>query len=91
MKNEELDEAFNEVSNSLKELVDTLKTQALDELKKQLSDYSYKNYEIGDVWFEKTTLVGEIANIPDIVTFESKNASGFKKAFEQSVDDYLEY
>jgi len=53
---------------------------------------SYKDY-IGSVSFsaEDEVFYGKIEHINDLITFESDNAHGLKKAFEESVDDYIRF
>jgi len=52
----------------------------------------YKGY-VGSVEFSSTDEVfwGKIEHINDLITFESDNAHTLKKAFEDAVDDYLNY
>jgi predicted HicB family RNase H-like nuclease len=38
-----------------------------------------------------TCLIGRIIGIKDIVVFHGDSVPGFKAAFEEAVDDYLEY
>ena len=51
----------------------------------------YKGY-IGKVEFddEAGTFHGEVVNLRDVVTFEGRTVAELRKAFRDSVDDYLE-
>ena len=53
------------------------------------------NYEgyIGHVEFddENEIFVGEVINTKDVITFQSKTAHGLKRAFIDSIKDYLEF
>jgi len=53
---------------------------------------NYKGY-IGHVEFddENELFYGEVINTKDVITFQSDTAHGLKKAFIDSVDDYLEF
>jgi len=52
----------------------------------------YKGY-IGKVEFDSEAEVfhGEVINIRDVITFEGDSVEELKRAFEDSVDDYLEF
>jgi predicted HicB family RNase H-like nuclease len=52
----------------------------------------YKGY-IGKVEFddEAATLHGEVINTRDVITFQGESVAELKKAFEDSVDDYLAF
>lgn len=52
----------------------------------------YKGY-IGKVEFddEAGIICGEVINTRDVITFEGDSVSEVKKAFRESVDDYLEF
>ncbi|HAC15526.1 MAG TPA: hypothetical protein DCE78_06220 [Bacteroidetes bacterium] len=52
----------------------------------------YKGYH-GKVEFDEKEGIyhGEVLNIRDVVTFQSKTEDEIQKAFEESVDDYLEF
>jgi predicted HicB family RNase H-like nuclease len=52
----------------------------------------YKGY-IGKVEFDDEAGIfhGEIANIRDVVTFQGESVSELKKAFHDSIDDYLAF
>lgn len=55
--------------------------------------FSYKGYAgrvHGSSFPGPATLFGEVVGIRDVVTFESPTVRGLKKAFRDSVDDYLE-
>ncbi len=40
---------------------------------------------------EANLLHGEVINMSDVVTFQSDDVAGLQQAFEDSVDDYLEF
>ena len=52
----------------------------------------YKGY-IGKVEFDDEANIfhGEVVGIRDVVTFQGKSVKELRKAFEASVDDYLEF
>lgn len=52
----------------------------------------YKGY-FGKVEFddEANIFYGEVINLRDIVTFQGENVKELRKAFFESVDDYLEF
>lgn len=52
----------------------------------------YKGY-IGKVEFDSDAEIfhGEVINIRDVITFEGESVEELKRAFEDSVDDYLEF
>ena len=52
----------------------------------------YKGY-IGKVEFddEAGMIHGEVINTRDVITFQGESVAGLKKAFQESVDDYLEF
>lgn len=53
---------------------------------------NYQGY-IGHVEFddEHEIFTGEIINTKDVITFQSKTAHGLKRAFIDSIEDYLEF
>jgi predicted HicB family RNase H-like nuclease len=53
---------------------------------------NYKGY-IGHVEFddENEIFCGEVINTRDVITFQSDSAHGLKKAFIESIDDYIEF
>jgi predicted HicB family RNase H-like nuclease len=55
-----------------------------------MNTLAYKDY-IGSVSFsaEDEVFYGKIEHINDLITFESDNAHDLKRAFEESVDDYI--
>lgn len=57
-----------------------------------MNTLTYKDY-IGSVSFaaEDEIFYGKIEHINDLITFESDNAHGLKKAFEEAVDDYVAF
>lgn len=52
----------------------------------------YKGY-IGHVEFDDETEIfhGEVINTRDVITFQGFTVAEIKKAFKESVDDYLEF
>ncbi len=52
----------------------------------------YKGY-IGMVEFDDEASIfhGEVVNTRDVITFQGKSVAEIKKAFQESVDDYLEF
>ncbi len=52
----------------------------------------YKGY-IGKVEFDEAAGVihGEVINTRDVITFQGESVAGVRKAFRESVDDYLEF
>lgn len=53
---------------------------------------SYKNY-IGNIKFddEAEMFYGEVVNTRDVITFQGKTAKELKKAFIDSIEDYLAF
>jgi predicted HicB family RNase H-like nuclease len=52
----------------------------------------YKGYEsVVEFDDEAEIFHGEIINIRDVVTFQGKSVEELKQAFQDSVDDYLEF
>lgn len=52
----------------------------------------YKGY-IGHVEFDDQANIfhGEVVNLRDVVTFQGSTVEELRKAFQESVDDYLEF
>lgn len=52
----------------------------------------YKNY-IGHVEFDEEADIfhGEVINTRDVITFEGSTVKSLKKAFKDSIDDYLSF
>jgi predicted HicB family RNase H-like nuclease len=52
----------------------------------------HKGY-VGVVEFDEDSEVfhGEVINLRDVVTFEGRSVRELRKAFEESVDDYLQF
>lgn len=52
----------------------------------------YKNY-VATVEFDDEANVfhGEVANTRDVITFEGETVKALRQAFQDSVDDYLEF
>ena len=57
-----------------------------------MSEYSYKGYR-GCAEFDEEAGVfhGEVLNTRDVITFEGQSVEELRKAFRESVDDYLEF
>lgn len=52
----------------------------------------YKDYEATVKFDEETeVLYGEVINTRDVITFQGSSVEELKKAFEDSVEDYLEF
>ena len=52
----------------------------------------YKGYTGRFVYDDRDKLLhGIVIKIKDVITFQSKNLDNIKKAFENSVDDYLDF
>jgi len=53
---------------------------------------TYKNY-VGHVEFDDEAEIfhGEVINTRDVITFQGKTVSELKKAFIDSVEDYLDF
>ncbi len=52
----------------------------------------YKEYVATVEYDDEANLFhGEIANLRDVVTFQGRSVSGLKKAFRESIEDYLAY
>ena len=52
----------------------------------------YKSY-IGNVEFDDEASIfhGEVINLRDVVTFQGETVKQLRKAFQDSIDDYLEF
>jgi predicted HicB family RNase H-like nuclease len=52
----------------------------------------YKGY-LGRVEFDDDAglLHGEVVNTRDVITFQAESVSGLRSAFQESIDDYLEF
>ncbi len=52
----------------------------------------YKEY-VAKVEFDDESEIfhGEVANLKDVITFQGKSVAELKKAFKDSVEDYLEF
>lgn len=53
---------------------------------------TYKGYE-GQVEFDEGAglFTGEVINTRDVITFQGKSVEELNRAFQESVDDYLEF
>ena len=51
----------------------------------------FRNYQ-GSIEYdeESETLHGKVLHVRDLITYEAETAKGLKKAFQDSVNDYLE-
>ena len=51
----------------------------------------FKNY-LGSIEYDgdSETLYGKVLHVRDLITYEAETAKGLKKAFQGSVNDYLE-
>ena len=53
---------------------------------------NYKNYTAKiDLDEDEGVFCGEVLGIVDVITFQGKTVSQLRKAFRESVDDYLEF
>jgi predicted HicB family RNase H-like nuclease len=53
---------------------------------------TYKGYEgVAQFDEEAEMFTGEVINTRDVITFQGRSVAELKQAFEDSVDDYLEY
>lgn len=61
-------------------------------MNKVLRHMKYKGYT-GTVEYseEDDAYIGQLRDIRDLVIYESEDASGLKAAFEEAVDDYLDF
>jgi predicted HicB family RNase H-like nuclease len=52
----------------------------------------YKNYE-GSITFDNEAEIfhGEVINTKDVITFQGKSVKELKKAFKESIEDYLAF
>lgn len=57
-----------------------------------MNTMTYKGYaakiEYSD---EDLCFVGHVAGIRDVIGFHADNVAGLRKAFEEAVDDYIDY
>ncbi len=52
----------------------------------------YKEYEAAGNFDEKANIFhGEVVNASDVITFQGSSTEEFRKAFEDSVEDYLAF
>ena len=52
----------------------------------------YKGYSAKIEFDEDANIFhGEVINLRDVITFEGETVDGLRKAFQESVDDYLEF
>lgn len=57
-----------------------------------MTTMSYKGYEaIVEYDPEAEIFHGEVANLRDVITFQGKSVNELKKAFAESIEDYLEF
>ncbi len=54
--------------------------------------FKYKDY-IGHVSFDEDAEIfhGEVVNTRDVITFQGKSVAELKKAFKDSIEDYLDF
>ena len=53
---------------------------------------TYKGYEgVAQFDEEAGVFAGEVINTRDVITFQGKSVRELRKAFEDSIDDYLEF
>ena len=53
---------------------------------------TYKGYQAAvELDEELGVFHGDVIDIRDVITFQSSSVDGLKQAFEDSVDDYLEF
>ncbi|MGA2296582.1 MAG: type II toxin-antitoxin system HicB family antitoxin [FCB group bacterium] len=52
----------------------------------------YKNY-IAEIEYDEMNEIfhGEVINIRDVITFQGSSISELKKAFKDSIDDYIDF
>ena len=51
----------------------------------------YKGYFAKVEFDDDSTFHGEVINLRDVITFEGETVGELKKAFQDSVDDYLDF
>jgi predicted HicB family RNase H-like nuclease len=52
----------------------------------------YKGYEGSIVYDDEGEIFhGEVMNTKDVITFQGRSVSELKRAFKESIDDYLEF
>jgi predicted HicB family RNase H-like nuclease len=52
----------------------------------------YKGYESAVIFDEEAAIFhGEVVNTRDVITFQGTSVDELRQAFEESVDDYLEF
>ena len=53
---------------------------------------NYKNY-IADIRYDYINEIfhGEVVNIHDVITFQGNSIHALKRAFKDSIDDYIEF
>jgi predicted HicB family RNase H-like nuclease len=53
----------------------------------------YKGYRTGPISFDEGQGLfhGEVAGLRDVVTFQGRDANELRRAFRDSIDDYLEF
>jgi predicted HicB family RNase H-like nuclease len=61
-------------------------------LRSRETTVTYKGYEgIAKFDEEAGLFTGEVINTRDVITFQGKSVAELKRAFEESVEDYLEF
>jgi predicted HicB family RNase H-like nuclease len=57
-----------------------------------MSTMSYKGYEANVEYDEDAEIFhGEVADVRDVITFQGKSVAELKKAFADSIEDYLAF
>lgn len=57
-----------------------------------MNTMNYKGYEAFVAYDEEAELFhGEVINLRDVITFQGESVAELKKAFQDSVDDYLAF
>lgn len=56
-----------------------------------MSNLTYKGL-VGEAAFDEESgfFHGEVVGVRDVITFQALSAAGLQKAFEESIEDYLE-
>jgi len=59
---------------------------------KKITNIEYKGY-IGQIIFDNDASIfhGEVLNIQDVITFQGKSVDEIRQAFQESIDDYLNF
>lgn len=76
-----LSEQYSYASNKLDNMIEELIAEG----------YYYKDLFIGSMEKTDETYHGKILGIKDLVTYESSSLSGLQSAFEDAVEEYIEF